>query len=88
LDEAPVLLYPPHPWSRVTPVEAYREGSRLFAGLAHLLGGAGRLRSAMAAWYQANAGGLVTTADLERHLGGWSGVDVGPWFARYVHGKG
>jgi hypothetical protein len=87
VDEAPVLLYPPHPWSRVTPIEAYREGSHLFAGLAHLLGGAGRLRSAMADWYQANAGGLVTTAGLERHLTGWSGVDVGPWFARYVHGR-
>jgi hypothetical protein len=88
LDEPPVLLYPPHPWSRFTPVESYREGARLFAGLAHLLGGAGRLRSAMAAWYRANAGGLVTTDGLQRHLSGWSGVDVGPWFARYVHGQG
>jgi hypothetical protein len=88
LDEPPVLLYPPHPWSRFTPVEAYREGARLFAGLAQLLGGAGRLRSAMATWYQANAGGLVTTDGLSRHLSGWSGVDVGPWFARYVHGRG
>jgi hypothetical protein len=88
LHEPPVLLYPPHPWSRCTPVEAYREGARLFAGLSHLLSGAGRLRSAMAAWYQANAGGLVTTDGLQHHLTAWSGVDVGPWFARYVHGNG
>lgn len=88
LDEPPVVLYPPHPWSRFTPVESYREGARLFAGLADLLGGAGRLRSAMAAWYQVNAGGQVTTDGLSRHLSGWSGVDVDPWFARYVHGQG
>jgi hypothetical protein len=88
LDEPPVLLYPPHPWSRYTPTDSYRAGARLFAGLAHLIGGANRLRSAMAAWYQANAGGLVTTADLERHLTAWSGVDVSPWFKRYVHGQG
>jgi hypothetical protein len=88
LDESPVVLYPPHPWSRYTPVESYREGARLFGGLAHLLGGAGRLRSAMAAWYREHAGGLVTTDGLQAHLTRWSGVDVGPWFARYVHGRG
>jgi hypothetical protein len=42
----------------------------------------------MADWYRANAGGLVSTDGLEAHLTGWSGVDVGPWFARYVHGRG
>jgi hypothetical protein len=88
LDEAPLVLCPPHPWSRHTPVESYREGARFFGGLAHLLGGAGQLRSAMAGWYQANAGQLVTTGGLEAHLTGWSHVDVGPWFARYVHGRG
>jgi len=87
LGEDPVVLYPPHPWSRATPVESYREGARLFAGLAHLLGGADRLRSAMAAWYRAHAGGLVSTDGLEAHLGEWAGVDVGPWFRRYVHGE-
>jgi hypothetical protein len=87
LDQPPVLLYPPHPWSRYTPTESYRAGARLFAGLAHLVGGAGRLRSAMASWYQANVGQLVTTDGLEQHLNGWSGVDVGPWFRRYVHGQ-
>jgi hypothetical protein len=87
LDARPVLLYPPHPWSRHTPRESYSEGSRLFAGLASVLGGPERLRSAMAAWYHANAGGLVTTDGLEAHLRAWSGVDVTPWFARYVHGR-
>ncbi len=88
LDQDPLVLYPPHPWSRFTPIEAYRDGARLFAGLAFLLGGAGRLRSAMAAWYQTNRGGLVSTDGLEAHLRAWSGVDVGPWFDRYVHGRG
>jgi aminopeptidase N len=67
-------------------VESYREGSRLFAGLAFLLGGAERLRQAMADWYRANAGGFVTTDGLERHLTDTAGVDVGPLFRRYVHG--
>ncbi|HWG73837.1 MAG TPA: hypothetical protein VG184_07265 [Acidimicrobiales bacterium] len=88
LDTEPVTLRPPHPWSRHTPVESYASGARLFAGLAVVVGGPGRLRSAMADWYRANAGGLVSTDGLEAHLTGWSGVDVGPWFARYVHGRG
>jgi hypothetical protein len=67
-------------------VESYREGSRLFAGLAFLMGGADRLREAMAGWYRANAGDFVTTDGLERHLTGAAAVDVGPWFRRYVHG--
>ncbi|HET9732951.1 MAG TPA: hypothetical protein VFP54_09780 [Acidimicrobiales bacterium] len=88
LDEEPVVLYPPHPWARHTPVESYRQGARLFAGLAHLLGGPDKLRAAMADWYRANAGGLVTTDGLQAHLKLWSGVDIGPWWARYVHGRG
>ena len=88
LDEPPVELYPQHPWARHTPVAAYSDGSRLFAGLAHLFGGPERLRSAMADWYRANAGGLATTNGLAAHLSTWSGLDVGPLWARYVHGRG
>ena len=88
LDEEPVELYPAHPWARHTPIAAYGEGARLFAGLAFLFGGPDRLRSAMADWYRANAGGLVTTDGLAAHLKAWSGVDIGPWWARYVHGRG
>lgn len=86
LEEEPVLLCPPHPWSRRTPVESYRSGARLFAGVAHLLGGPDRLRSAMASWYRANAGKLVSTEGLLRHLSEWSGVDLSPWWHRYVYG--
>ena len=42
----------------------------------------------MASWYTANAGGLVTTDGLQAHLEEWSGVDLDPWFRRYVHGEG
>jgi hypothetical protein len=87
LDEAPVVLYPPHPWSRHTPAEAYTAGARLFAGMAELLGGAERLRAAMGAWYRANAGGFVTTAGLADHLSQRTGVDITPWWRRYVHGE-
>ena len=87
LDEAPVLLYPPREWSRHTPVESYQQGSRLFAGIAHLLGGAPQLRAAMADWYQAHAGGFVTTADLEHHLSERS-AGVPALFSRYVRGRG
>jgi hypothetical protein len=87
LDEPPVVLYPPHPWSRYTPTESYREGARFFGGLAHRLGGASRLRRAMADWYRANVGRPVTTDGLERHLEEWSGLDLAPWFRRYVHGE-
>jgi hypothetical protein len=88
LDEPPAELYPPHPWARYTATQAYTEGARLFAGLAFLFGGPYRLRAAMADWYRANAGGLVTTDGLAAHLKAWSGVDIGPWWARYVHGRG
>lgn len=87
LDEDPVVLYPNHPWSRHTPLESYSHGARLFAGIAHLLGGPEKLRAAMADWYKSNAGGLVTTDGLAAHLKLWSGVDIGPWWARYVHGR-
>jgi hypothetical protein len=88
LEEPPVELYPTHPWSRHTPVAAYTEGARLFAGLADLFGGAERLRAAMAEWYQVNAGQFVTTDGLAAHLGSWSGMDISPWWSRYVHGRG
>ena len=87
LDEEPVLLYPPHPWSRFTPRASYALGARLWAGLAARLGGADRLRSALAAWYAANVGQLVTTDGLAAHLTAWSGVDISPWWDRYVHGR-
>jgi hypothetical protein len=86
LEEPPVLLYPPSPWSRYTPVESYKEGARMFAGVAFLLGGAPEMRSAMAAWYGNHAGGFVSTENLERHLSERA-AGVSALFARYVHGK-
>jgi hypothetical protein len=88
LDDPPVELYPHQPWARHTPLAAYTEGARLFAGLAFLFGGPDRLRAAMADWYQANAGRAATTDGLAAHLNAWSGRDISPWWARYVHGRG
>ncbi len=88
LDDPPVELYPPHPWSRNTAVGAYSDGVRLIGGIAHLMGGADRMRAALADWYRANAGKMVTTDGLAAHLKAWSGLDIGPWWARYVHGRG
>jgi hypothetical protein len=87
LDEDPVCLRPPHPWSRRTPVESYGRGARLFAGLANRVGGAARLRSAMASWYSTHAGGFVSTDGLQEHLSTWSATECRPWFDRYVHGR-
>lgn len=87
LDETPVELYHQHPWARQTAVAAYTDGARLFSGLAFLLGGPERLRSAMGDWYRANAGRAATTDGLAAHLSAWSGVDISPWWARYVHGR-
>jgi hypothetical protein len=88
LDQPPVVLHPPSPWSRRTPVESYGHGARLFAGVAAQLGGPERLRSAMASWYRANAGGFVTTAGLAEHLSAWAELDLSPWWDRYVYGRG
>jgi len=87
LDEPPVELYPPHPYARHTPIAAYTDGARLFAGLAFLFGGPDRLRTAMAEWYRVNAGRSATTDGLAAHLNAWSGIDISPWWARYVHGR-
>jgi hypothetical protein len=87
LQEDPVELYPPNPWARHTPSEAYTSGYRLFAGLSHIMGGPERLRTAMADWYKGNAGRLVTTDGLAAHLTAWGGIDISPWWARYVHGR-
>jgi len=86
LDEAPSTLFPPHPWSRHTPREAYSDGCRLLEGVAHLAGGAGRLRSALAEWHGGYAGKLASSDDLARHLARWCKRDLSPWWDRYVYG--
>jgi hypothetical protein len=88
LDEEPCLLHPPSKWSRHTPAQAYDRGARLFAGLAHLCGGDGPLRQAMAELYRHEAGGFVSTEMVMAVVSRAAGRDVGPWFSRYVHGRG
>ena len=67
---------------------SYGKGSRLFAGIAAMAGGADPLFEAMAAFYRANAGGFMSTDELERHLSVALGVELKPWFGRYVRGLG
>lgn len=88
LDREPSLLCPSHPWSRHTPREAYSAGARLLAGLAHMAGGAGALRSALAEWHRLYAGELASSDDLARHMASWCGRDLRPWWDRYVYGLG
>jgi hypothetical protein len=87
LDEAPVVLAPPSPWSRHTPAEAYRTGYRLFAGLAHLVGGPEPVLDALAHTYHAHVGGFLSTDVLQGELAERLSVDLGPWWDRYVHGR-
>lgn len=55
------------PWSRMTVFESYFVGSYVFRWIALAIGHEA-LVSAMADFYQDNAPGPITTADLERHL--------------------
>ena len=87
LDDPPVTLCPGHPWQRATPTDSYREGARLFAGIAHLAGGAEQLEQSMARFYADYAGRLVTTQQLEDHLATTVGDGVKPLFTRYVYGR-
>jgi hypothetical protein len=87
LDEPPVLLCPLSPWSRFTPSASYSTGFRLFADLAHRGGGADAVLDALATFFSVNAGGFVSTAGLEAHLAATLGVEVAPWWDRYVRGR-
>jgi len=86
LDLAPVVLCPASPWSRFTPREAYSVGAQLFADLAWRTS-VDAVMDALAAYFAANAGGFVATAALEAHLADSLGVDVTPWWDRYVRGR-
>ncbi len=82
----PVTLSPGHPWWRSTPRESYREGVRLFAGIAHLLGSSAKLHKLMCAFYKANAPGFVSTAALQQHLCA-ANPQIESAFARFVYGR-
>jgi hypothetical protein len=83
--EPPVLLYPPNPFARYTPREAYGQGARLFAGVADLIGVDG-LIDAMASLYRERAGAFIATDELQAHLSKAAGTDLEPVFERWVHG--
>ncbi len=67
MNDPPVRLYDPNPWGRTTPLAAYEDGKRLFAGVAGIAG-AQALRDAMREFFAAHVLGQMTTPGLEQHL--------------------
>jgi aminopeptidase N len=85
--EPPVVLRPADPLSRYTPREAYAQGARFFAGVAHVLGGPDALVAVMADVFRSRSGGFLSTDDLEGALSKAAGKDLRWAFERWVHGK-
>jgi hypothetical protein len=85
-DSPPVQLCSRRPWQRFTPVASYAAGSRLFGGLAAVLGPT-QLAGAMRALYLEHCNRSVDTAMLESHLLAVSGeLTVVDAFHRFVYG--
>jgi hypothetical protein len=91
LSDPPVTLSSTNVYNRITPSsptgpDAYRDGSRLFAGLSFELG-KNNLESYMAKFYAQNKGKCVTTLQLQSHLVAESGSKkVEEYFDRFVFG--
>lgn len=88
LTAPPVALGTGGPFRRTTSPDSYGAGSRVFRGIAAMVGPE-RLLAAMRELYSACCGTSLSTEDLERHLvsatGAGSITDV---FARFVYGRG
>jgi hypothetical protein len=87
-DEPPVVLCSSNRWNRATPLAAYREGYRFIQGLAAHIG-VSDLRKLLSDFYRAHAPGLVTTAQLERHILCHTHGDerIARAFSRFVYGR-
>ncbi|MFD6393324.1 hypothetical protein [Nocardia sp. NPDC060259] len=84
----PTELCSRDPFQRATPVTSYDVGSRVFRGIAALMG-ADRLRAAMRELYEAQRRNSVSTPALESHLIAKSGVaEIVDVFHRFVYGFG
>lgn len=82
----PVVLCSRQPFQRTTAINAYRDGSRFFQGVAAVVGVAG-LRTAMRNLYERHRGGPLSTAMLEEHLVARTGVArLVDAFHRFVYG--
>jgi len=66
-DDEPVELLDPHPWARVTKLDAYTVGRGVFQLIAEATSDEA-LREAMAAFIAAGPRELFTTEELEQHL--------------------
>jgi hypothetical protein len=84
--DPPVELCSRRPLQRVTAANAYVDGSRLFRGVAALIGVAG-LHDCMRSLYEVSRGTTLSTAQLEAHLVATSGeTDLVDVFHRFVYG--
>ncbi len=84
--DAPILLCSRDPWQRNTPGNSYADGSRVWRGLAAMLGTA-QLNALMRDLYVAHRGRPVSTAMIEEFLLCKSGnAQVVDAFHRFVYG--
>lgn len=87
LDDDPVLLSPPSPWSRHSPTEAYSVGASIFVTLEAAWGQEVLLERARA-FFAEHADSLITTAQLETYLYCASNDElVRQLFHRFVYGQ-
>ncbi len=81
-----LALCPRNPWVRITHIDAYSAGERVWKGLAALMGAA-TLREQMRAFYQARNPRPVRSEDIECHLLARTGQpDCVDAFHRFVYG--
>lgn len=89
--DRPVTLSPANPFNRITPSsntspDAYKDGSRFYAGLAAALGYT-EVQSYMNSFFRINMHNLVTTGQLEKYLIDKSGnKEIADYFHRFVYG--
>ncbi|WP_044870366.1 HAD family hydrolase [Pseudomonas sp. LFM046] len=84
--DPPVPLCPRNPWVRVTHIDAYGAGERVWKGIA-ALAGAATLGDQMRAFYQARHSRPVRSEDIECHLLARTGhADCVDGFHRFVYG--
>ena len=87
LSDPPVVLSSSNPFNRITPSNAYQDGSRFFGTIAELVG-TDNLRTYMNSFYRENMGLLATTEQLKEYLIEASGINgVTEYFDRFVYGK-
>ena len=85
--DPPVILSSSNPFKRITPSNAYHDGSRFFGTMAELMG-IDNLRECMTSFYRENMSHLVTTEQFEAYLIKVSGISrITEYFERFIYGN-